>query len=270
MDLAQHFASYNRSTISTCCFCLSIDSKDNSSGLARVALLHQKWARNMPQGALCSQCQELNALHSQAVDGARVIIPERLLTPPESEEPYIIDLLVQEAKEFHETFLAERAADSARSLTNTDPEDAQDIIARLLAGPRRAMSEFETFLVAARIAQRAHIDLRPFLPSIDFSALSSEQKHIISFMLGTSLKDDQYIWNSLFRSSILTPRDLSQRQLDRPLRLQRLYTSQEQGLAAFFEYLQMALTEYTRKLIVLKVRAWSLATFQFSYNLFPD
>jgi hypothetical protein len=206
----------------------------------------------MPQGALCSQCQELNALHSSAVDGARVQIPERLLTPPESEEPYIIDLLVRDAKDFHDTFLAERAAESVRDVTSADPEDSRDVVARLLSGPRRAMSEFETFMLAARVAQKAHVDLRPFLPSIDFSALSSEHKHIISFMLGTTPQEDQYIWNSLFRSNILTSRDLSQRQLNRPLRMQRLYTSREQGLAAFFEYLQMGLSEYTRKLIILK------------------
>jgi hypothetical protein len=42
--------------------------------------------------------------------------------------------------------------------------------------------------------------------------------------------------------------------LDRPLRLQRLYTSRELGTSSFFEYLKRASDDYHRKLIILKVR----------------
>ncbi|KAL0062572.1 hypothetical protein AAF712_010505 [Marasmius tenuissimus] len=70
--MANHFASYN------------------NAGLARVAALHTRWVPATPKGAPSSQCQELNALHSQAVDGASVKIPDHQASPPprpEGSEP---------------------------------------------------------------------------------------------------------------------------------------------------------------------------------------
>jgi hypothetical protein len=68
-----------------------------SASLARVAALHQKWLRCKPEGALSVECQELNALHSQSVDGAKIKIPDRLSNPPETKEPFILDLLADAA-----------------------------------------------------------------------------------------------------------------------------------------------------------------------------
>lgn len=202
---------------------------------------------------MCTQCLELNALHSQSVDGARVIVPERLLNPPESTDPYVIDVLVQDADEFSQQFLSDRAAVQPLRQDEVDPEDTEDHITQVLKTEYDAISEYEKFFVAAKLARRHKIDLRPFLPLIDFGVLTATQKHAISFALGASPEEDRYIWNSLFRSSIVTPKDLKDKNLDRPLRLQRLYTSREAGTASFFEYLRMATTNYVRKLIILKV-----------------
>lgn len=43
------------------------------------------------------------------------------------------------------------------------------------------------------------------------------------------------------------------RNLDRPLRLQRYFTSRDHGRAAFFEYLFKSTRDFVRKLIVIKV-----------------
>lgn len=59
---------------------------------------------------------------------------------------------------------------------------------------------------------------------------------------------------SLIRSDILHRKDLEDRDLNRPLRLQRLYTSTIQGRAAFFEYLKDAVQNYRRRMIIFKVR----------------
>lgn len=89
---------------------------------------------------------------------------------------------------------------------------------------------------------------------IDFGALTTEQKYAVSVAFATTREEDRCIVrNSLFRSNILNAHDLKMRQLDQPLRLQRLYTSAEQGTAAFFEYLERAIQDYTRKLVILKV-----------------
>ncbi len=57
------------------------------------------------------------------------------------------------------------------------------------------------------------------------------------------------------RSEILQPRDLEYRKLGGPLRLQKLYSSTQQGRAAFFEYLREATQNFERRLLVIKVRA---------------
>jgi hypothetical protein len=128
-----------------------------------------------------------------------------------------------------------------------------DLVASTLTARHNSISEFEIFSFAARIARKHGVDMKPFLSHIDFGALSTEQKYAVSFALGTNEEEDRYIWNSLFRSNILTARVLEMRKLDRPLRLQRFYSSQVSGTAAFFEYLQKALQEFTRKVIILKV-----------------
>lgn len=192
------------------------------------------------------------------MDGAAVKIPDRLSTPPTTDEPFIIELLAEQAREFAERFVQthDPTVTEARSITDV-PRDPATLIVTALTSKLNAISEYELFNVAAKLARKHGVDLRPFLPHIDFGALNTEQKYAIAFALGTTLVEDRYIWNSLFRSNILTTRDLEMRELDRPLRLQRLFTSLEHGTAAFFEYLQRATLEYTRKLIILKV-LWSI------------
>lgn len=201
---------------------------------------------------MSSECQELNALHSQSVDGARIKIPERLLTPPEPTTPYIIDLLSEAAANFVSKF-EQNAIESNIYPSDISREDAEQLIVQLLRSEQNAVSEFEIFNLALKLARKHDINLRPHLAHLQFSALTSEQKHSISFSLGLTYEEDLYVWNSLIRSDILTPRDLEQRQLNKPLPLQRLYSSRISGLRTFWQYLHMATQDFTRKLLVLKV-----------------
>ena len=57
------------------------------------------------------------------------------------------------------------------------------------------------------------------------------------------------------RSEILQPRDLEDRKLGGPPRLQKLYSSTQQGRAAFFEYLREATQNFERRLLVIKACA---------------
>jgi hypothetical protein len=63
---------------------------------------------------------------------------------------------------------------------------------------------------------------------------------------------------------VLKPRDLDDRGLRGPLKLQRLYSSRIQGRGAFFEYLKVAVEDFTRKLIIIKVSCFQL----FLYSVF--
>lgn len=198
------------------------------------------------------ECQELNALHSQSVDGAKVVVPDRLSKPPEGTEPFILDLLADAAKAFSERFLgALPMYDIARDLPQ---DDAMQYIRQLLRGERHAFSEFEMFNMAVAVARKRGIDLRPMLPYLDLGALTVEQKYTVSSTLGLTPEDDKFIFNSLFRSDILTERDLEQRMLNTRLPLQRFYTSKKSGLRTFWQYLNMCLQDFTRKVLILQVR----------------
>ena len=55
------------------------------------------------------------------------------------------------------------------------------------------------------------------------------------------------------RSEILQARDLEDRKLGGPLRLQKLYSSSQQGRAAFFEYMRVAAENFERRLLIVQV-----------------
>ncbi|KAG5653862.1 hypothetical protein H0H81_009941 [Sphagnurus paluster] len=219
---------------------------------ARVASLHAKWVRASPLGALSPECQELNALHSQCVDGARIKIPDRLTDPPERAdlEPYILDLLEEDRTKFADEF--SKDAPLRDVVTTADAEEGKNLVVALLQSQQSAVSEYELFNLASLVARRNKIDMTPFLNHLDMSALSAQEKHALSATLELSRERHPYVWNSLIRSDILTPRDLFQRALNHPFSMQRLYSSKVHGLTTFFEYLRVATQEYTRKLLILK------------------
>jgi hypothetical protein len=233
-----------------------------SSGVAKVSALHAKWVRSSPEGALSVQCQELNALHSQCVDGANIKIPDKLTTPPESKETFIIELLEQASTEFSARF-AESATRQTAILT-VDQPDAETLLGQLLKSNQSALSEYELFNLAYRFATKYKVDIRPYLAQIDMSALTTAEKHTITATLSLSAMDYPFIWNSLARSDILTPGDLYQRNLKHPFALHRLYSSRINGLATFFEFLRMATQDYTRKVLILQVCSEKPITFSFS------
>jgi regulator of nonsense transcripts 1 len=211
---------------------------------------------------LSPECQELNALHSQSVDGANIKIPDRLKTPPEPQEKYIVDLLEEEAKIFAEKFTQSESARGA--ITSTDAEDGKALLVQLLQSKHSAVSEYELFNLACKIARKHSFDVRPFLSHIDMSALTSQEKIALSFTIDLSLEEQGHVWNSLVRSDILTPRDIYRRALDRPFSIQRLYSSKIHGLSTFFEYLHMATQDYTRKLLIMKVCPPTLSSCHFT------
>ena len=168
------------------------------------------------------------------------------------EEPFIVDLLVNAAMKFSERFLETLSVyDVARGLSR---DDAIQSIRQLLRGERHAFSEFEMFNVAVAIARRRGIDLRLILSYLDFGALTVGQKYTVSSTLGLTPEEDRYIWNSLFRSDILTDQDLEQRKLNTKVPLQRFYSSNNNGFPRFWQYLKICLRDFTRKMLIVKVR----------------
>ncbi|KAJ7639973.1 RNA dependent RNA polymerase-domain-containing protein [Mycena polygramma] len=238
-DLANHFAAYN------------------SAGLAQVATLHAKWIRGTALGALSPECQELNALHSQSVDGASVKVPDRLKTPPAppgGEDSFIINKLAAAAQN-----LAAEFTEANRSLFTRAPEDPEvgrQLLIRFLQSTQNSLSEYELFTLAFSLSRKLGMsrdEFLPYLSHLDFGALTTTQKYAVTHALDLDAREEYpFVWNSLIRSDILTAHDLYERSLNQPFSLQRLYSSKTNGLGSFFFYLRMATTEFTRKLLILK------------------
>lgn len=229
-------------------------------------MLHQKWARFSSKGALSSECQELNALHSQSVDGKRIKIPPRLTSPPESSDPYIIDLLSADAADFCNDFTSRKASNEGIAVNSA--AEAEQMILDLFQSPQNAMSEYELFNVAFSLARRFNIDIRHHLGQVNVGALSTAEKYFISATLHLDPDQEAGLWNSLLRSDILDLSSLARKNLLRgmpaeqtfarampvSLPLQRLYSSEVQGNPTFFRYLGRAMREYTRKVVIMKVK----------------
>ena len=166
---------------------------NSSMTLARIVSLHSKWVRCSPKGAMSDECQDLNALHSFAVDGAPVKIPDRLKSPPEPKEPYIIDLLQAAARQFFDEFM--KRDPDALDLSLLSPDDAREVLIKFLSAEKIAMSEYEVVTMAAAFARKNNIEMRPYLGHIDFGALGAAEKHALSVQLNLSPERDPYLWN---------------------------------------------------------------------------
>lgn len=164
-----------------------------SMTLARIVSLHSKWVRCSPKGAMSDECQDLNALHSFAVDGAPVKIPERLKCPPEPKEPYIIDLLQAAARTFFDDFM--KLDPDALGVTTLPSDDAREILVKFLSTEKATMSEYEVVMMAAAFARKNGIEMRPYLGHIDFGALTAAEKHALGVQLNLSAERDPYLWN---------------------------------------------------------------------------
>ena len=222
--------------------------------MARTTALHNKWTRYSPQGALSTECQELNALYSQAVDGARLSIPNHLRSPPdppEGSEPFILTVLADAAREFAQGLVVEAAHTDHGSLS---PNDADELIQRLFSIDEALLSEEQMVNLAHKLARRHGLDFRKYFSHINWGALRAAEKKALSAALDLQPLEEAYMWNSLLRSDIVKAQDLSPKKLGGPLRVQRLYSSKKVGRPAFFEYLVRAMQNYTRKLVIVKVR----------------
>jgi len=163
----------------------------SSISLGKAASLHWKWVRCTEGGAMSQECQELNALYSQCVDGAMIRIPDRLRTPREPSGPFIVDTMLAKAREFAQEWLSTEDNIKAQS----DKFTEEQTISILLSSKQLSMSEFQTLQLALKISKRSSTDLRPYYPLMNFSALNSNEKHEICSLFGLEKEDQGMVWN---------------------------------------------------------------------------
>jgi len=222
-----------------------------NASLGRVKNLYMKWARL--GNAMSPQCQQLNRLFSQCVDGNHIKIPENLRAfekledPPEprpSVAPFILDTL-------HEAcvMLILQTA-NLHTEASVDP----DIIDFLMSRDKLAMSEFELLQVVLRWCDQNGGSLLDYSHHINFSALTDEQQIWILGRLPPSVTAPSLIRNGLMQSDLIYPPELRRFGLDHPrLRWKPVFKSSVDRMGRFLPTTCRSLEAFHKKLIVLNI-----------------
>ena len=218
-------------------------AKYTNASLGRVKNLYLKWARL--EGPLSSECQQLNRLFSQCVDGNRIKTPPNLEDPPEpcSSEPFILDALHEAAK---------------GTIVGVTEEDAGyddfDSIDLLLSRDNIAVSEFELIQMALKWCDRHETDFKDFMPCFDFGKLSDEQR---AWLLGRVPPSDEVpslVRNGLLQSELVDAAEWRRFKLDyHGLHWKLIFNSSTDRMGRFFRTVCRSLELFHKKLIILRV-----------------
>lgn len=197
---------------------------------------------------MSAQCQELNRLFSQCVDGDRIKIPERLRNPPsrpETTPPFILDVLHSDGeKRVHDLSLPAQADPTGYDV---------DAIQLLLTRDDIAVSEFECIKWAQTWCAKNKVSFDNLLHLFDFNVLTAEEKAWVLTHVPPSPTVPSLITNALCSSSILERNDLDKFQLGRPgIRWKRTYDSFTDRLATFHDAMSRNLEMFHRTLIVFQ------------------
>ncbi|KAL2827983.1 RNA dependent RNA polymerase-domain-containing protein [Aspergillus cavernicola] len=220
-----------------------------SISLGRVKKLFLEWAVRSKDGALSSECQELNRLHSLCVDGNRIKIDERLMKLPtltqEHNDSFILNILHLEAEKESQQRIAKRGS--------WEEFDSREVIETILCQPRMC-SEFHMLRLAYEWCRRTgSAELSELLPYFNLSALTVEQQHWLLHVLPPSTEFPALVMNGLLRSDILQPNELTPLHLNYPgMRWKRIF-SVEDRLANLVEVLEKSFSQFHRKFLVLQV-----------------
>jgi hypothetical protein len=216
-----------------------------NASLGRVKNLYLKWARL--KGPLSPECQQLNRLFSQCVDGNRIKVPPGLEDPPEpqdSDEPFILDALHAASKQAIE-------AVAGQDFYHDDyPVDAMDL---LLSRDKIAISEFELIQLAFRWCDRNGVDIMEFTQFFNFSALTDEQQTWLLNRLPPSKEFPSLVRNGLLQSQLVEPAELRQFKLDHPsLHWRPIFDSSTDRMGRFLSTACRSLELFHKKLIILR------------------
>ncbi|CEF83201.1 hypothetical protein FGSG_09076 [Fusarium graminearum PH-1] len=221
-------------------------AKYNNASLGKVKNLYLDWAR--ATGPMSAQCQELNRLFSQCVDGNRIRIPEKLQSPPKSPDdapPFILDILHSESR------------DQAHSLSLSQNGDLDgydiDAIQLLLSRQDVAISEFECIKLAHTWCLKNKTSFENLLHLFDFNLLTAEQKAWVLAHAPPSPSTPGLVLNALCSSGILEPNELKYFRLDYPgIQWKRMFDSSIDRLATFHDAVATNMELFHRTLIVFQ------------------
>lgn len=214
--------------------------------LGQVKNLYLGWAKL--KGPMSPECQQLNRLFSQCVDGNRIKIPEHLKDCPEPKKPgpaFVLDVLHEAAK----------AAIETRAAKDRNFEDYSfDAMQLLLTRDHLAVSEFELIKLTMRWCEKNRADISDFAVYFDFNVLSDEEKAWALGRFPTTMAISSLVVNALLQSNILSSGDLHPFRLHYPgLRWKCVFDSATSRMDNFLEYTARMLELFHKKLIVLRI-----------------
>lgn len=221
-------------------------AKYNNMSLGRVKNLYLKWARL--KGPMSAECQQLNRLFSQCVDGNRIKVPQSLEDPPEpsaESSPFILDILHNAASSHIRTKLA--GEDPLPGLSETDMVDL------LLNRDTLAVSEYELVQLVLRKCSFDGLAFSEYAPFFNFQALTDEQKAWLLCRIPPIEGMPSMIRNALLQSDLVLPSELSRFGLDNPrLHWKSVFRSSEDRLGRFLSSLSRSLELFHKKLIIIQ------------------
>ncbi|KAF2843355.1 RdRP-domain-containing protein [Patellaria atrata CBS 101060] len=216
----------------------------SNASLGRVKNLFLDWARL--KGPMSAECQQLNRLFSQCVDGNRIRVPPQLEDPPKpgpDQPEFVLDILHESG-----TQIIKNRIDFSENTYSFD--DMQF----LLSKNHVAMSEFELILIALRWCAANDYDFVDLLPYFDFNSLSDEQKAWTLGKVPPTMESSCLVMNAMLQSNLVDSQELSQFKLHYPgLRWKRVFDSSRDRMGSFMSATNQILELFHKKMIILKV-----------------
>ncbi|KAL8665418.1 MAG: hypothetical protein Q9202_002311 [Teloschistes flavicans] len=219
-------------------------AKFTNASLGRVKNLYLDWARL--KGPMSAECQELNHLFSQCVDGNRIKVPKHLEDPPRPDPgkpPFVLDVL------------RDLATTQIPGHVSTDLTDlSYDRLQLLLSRDNVAFSEFELLQMTMRWCNKNDWSMEDLLEYFDFSKLSDEQKGWLVAQFPAKRYIPDLVMNGLLQSTILSKAELEYFKLNHHgLRWKKVFDSNLDRFGRFMEVMSSTIELFHRKFIVLRV-----------------
>lgn len=231
----------------------------NSMSLGRVKKLYLAWAR--AKGPHSSQCQELNRLFSQCVDGNKIKIPRHFeQDPPDPSslaEPFILDTLHDLALDYCRKVKA--SSDNANimrgplSLLNIAEGADREMMEFILSNPS-VFSDFELAKLTLNWCRKNHVPFEEFWTYFDPSRFSVDEQAWILSELPPSAKYASYVKNGLLQSNILTREDLETFRLDfHSFHWKCVFDSTSDPLRKLMAMVNQTFSQFAKKLLILRL-----------------
>lgn len=230
----------------------------NNMSLGRVKKLYLGWARFA--GSRCAECQELNRLFSQCVDGNRIKVPDRLLDPPKpppEAEPFVLDMLHDLALAHCCTVgkvlpVATGSHTNEAAVAPTDVAD-RETLAHILTNPN-PFSDFELAKLTLNWCRINHVPFEEFWTYFDASQLTSDEQAWLLSELPPVAQYASHVKNGLLQSSILTQQDLQAFHLDyQGLHWKCVFDSQSDPIRSLMAMVSKTFPQFSKKLLVLRL-----------------